>query len=32
VQGYLLGRPHPISEYSKLVGRSDAPEANLLSA
>src|SRR6202047_4559319 len=32
VQGYLLGRPHPISEYSKLVGRSDASEANLLSA
>ena len=32
VQGYLLGRPHPISEYSKLVGRNDAAEANLLSA
>ena len=32
VQGYLTGRPHPISEYSKLVGRHDAPEANLLSA
>jgi EAL domain-containing protein (putative c-di-GMP-specific phosphodiesterase class I) len=32
VQGYLLGRPHPISEYSKLVGRDHAPESNLLSA
>jgi diguanylate cyclase (GGDEF)-like protein/PAS domain S-box-containing protein len=32
VQGYLMGRPHPISEYSKLVGRNDAPGANLLSA
>ncbi|SHG90094.1 EAL domain-containing protein [Bradyrhizobium erythrophlei] len=32
VQGYLLGRPHPISEYSKLVGRSDTPAANLRSA
>src|ERR1700675_3049481 len=32
VQGYLMGRPHPISQYSKLVGRDDAPESNLLSA
>ena len=32
VQGYLMGRPQPISEYSKLVGRNDVPEANLLSA
>ncbi|WP_298257509.1 EAL domain-containing protein [Bradyrhizobium sp.] len=24
VQGYLMGRPHPILEYSKLVGRPDA--------
>ena len=32
VQGYLMGRPHPISHYSKLVGRDDAPDANLLSA
>ncbi len=32
VQGYLMGRPHPISEYSKLVGRDEAPGANLLSA
>jgi len=24
VQGYLLGRPHPILEYSKLIGRDDA--------
>jgi EAL domain-containing protein (putative c-di-GMP-specific phosphodiesterase class I) len=32
VQGYLLGRPHPIMEYSKLIGRSDAAEAAQLSA
>jgi EAL domain-containing protein (putative c-di-GMP-specific phosphodiesterase class I) len=32
VQGYLLGRPHPISEYSKLVGHSDTLAANLRSA
>jgi diguanylate cyclase (GGDEF)-like protein/PAS domain S-box-containing protein len=32
VQGYLMGRPHPISEYSKLVGRDDAAEVKLLSA
>src|SRR6202171_638717 len=32
VQGYLMGRPHPISEYSKLVGRGDAAQAKLLSA
>jgi diguanylate cyclase (GGDEF)-like protein/PAS domain S-box-containing protein len=32
VQGYLMGRPHPISEYCKLVGRDDAAEAKLLSA
>jgi diguanylate cyclase (GGDEF)-like protein/PAS domain S-box-containing protein len=32
VQGYLLGRPHPISEYCKLVGRDDAAQAKLLSA
>ena len=32
VQGYLMGRPHPILEYSKLIGRDDAAESNLLSA
>jgi diguanylate cyclase (GGDEF)-like protein/PAS domain S-box-containing protein len=32
VQGYLMGRPHPISEYSKLVGRDDAAGTKLLSA
>jgi diguanylate cyclase (GGDEF)-like protein/PAS domain S-box-containing protein len=32
VQGYLMGRPHPISEYAKLVGRDDAAETKLLSA
>jgi len=26
VQGYLIGRPHPIAEYSKLVGRPEAME------
>jgi diguanylate cyclase (GGDEF)-like protein/PAS domain S-box-containing protein len=24
VQGYLMGRPHPILEYSELIGRDDA--------
>ena len=32
VQGYLLGRPHPIMEYSGLIGRDEMPEAKLLSA
>jgi diguanylate cyclase (GGDEF)-like protein/PAS domain S-box-containing protein len=32
VQGYLMGRPHPISEYAKLVGRGEAADAKLLSA
>jgi diguanylate cyclase (GGDEF)-like protein/PAS domain S-box-containing protein len=32
VQGYLMGRPHPILEYSGLVGRHDAAEAEQLSA
>jgi diguanylate cyclase (GGDEF)-like protein len=32
VQGYLMGRPHPISEYSKLVGRDDSAGTKLLSA
>jgi diguanylate cyclase (GGDEF)-like protein/PAS domain S-box-containing protein len=32
VQGYLLGRPHPILEYSGLIGRSETAEAKLLSA
>jgi diguanylate cyclase (GGDEF)-like protein/PAS domain S-box-containing protein len=32
MQGYLLGRPHPIMEYSGLVGRHQTPETKLLSA
>ena len=32
VQGYLLGRPHPILEYSELIGRNDPADAKLLSA
>jgi EAL domain-containing protein (putative c-di-GMP-specific phosphodiesterase class I) len=32
VQGYLLGRPHPIMEYSELIGRHEAAETKLLSA
>jgi EAL domain-containing protein (putative c-di-GMP-specific phosphodiesterase class I) len=32
VQGYLLGRPHPILEYSGLIGRNEMPETKLLSA
>jgi len=32
VQGYLIGRPHPILEYSELTGRTDAKQAELLSA
>lgn len=32
VQGYLMGRPHPITEYPKLVGRDDSGQAKLLSA
>ncbi len=32
MQGYLLGRPHPIMEYSELVGRNPTPETKLLSA
>jgi diguanylate cyclase (GGDEF)-like protein/PAS domain S-box-containing protein len=32
VQGYLMGRPHPISEYSELIGCNDATEAKQLSA
>jgi diguanylate cyclase (GGDEF)-like protein/PAS domain S-box-containing protein len=32
VQGYLLGRPHPILEYSELIGRTNAAKAKLLSA
>src|SRR6202165_4475014 len=32
VQGYLLGRPLPILDYSNLVGRDDATGAKLLSA
>jgi EAL domain-containing protein (putative c-di-GMP-specific phosphodiesterase class I) len=29
VQGYLIGRPHPIAEYSKLIGRIDAMDEKL---
>jgi EAL domain-containing protein (putative c-di-GMP-specific phosphodiesterase class I) len=29
VQGYLLGRPRPIMEYSKLIGRNDAAPMQL---
>ena len=32
MQGYLLGRPHPIMEYSKLIRRDDATETKLRSA
>ena len=32
VQGYLMGRPHPILEYSELVGRPDEAEVEQLSA
>jgi diguanylate cyclase (GGDEF)-like protein/PAS domain S-box-containing protein len=32
VQGYLLGRPHPIAEYSDLIGRNGAAITRRLSA
>jgi diguanylate cyclase (GGDEF)-like protein/PAS domain S-box-containing protein len=32
VQGYLMGRPQPIIEYSELIGRDRAAETKLLSA
>ena len=32
VQGYLMGRPHPVLEYSELTGRNDAAEEKLRSA
>ena len=32
VQGYLMGRPHPILEYSELVGRQGVAEVAQLSA
>ncbi len=32
VQGYLMGRPHPILEYSELIGRTDAAAAKQLTA
>jgi diguanylate cyclase (GGDEF)-like protein/PAS domain S-box-containing protein len=32
VQGYLLGRPHPILEYSELVGRRDLTKTEQLRA
>jgi predicted signal transduction protein with EAL and GGDEF domain len=32
VQGYLMGRPHPILEYSELTGCNDAADAKQLTA
>src|SRR5712675_2306461 len=32
VQGYLIGRPHPIAEYSKLIGRLDTIDEKMRSA
>ena len=32
VQGYLMGRPHPIMEYSGLIDRDEKDQARLLSA
>jgi EAL domain-containing protein (putative c-di-GMP-specific phosphodiesterase class I) len=32
VQGYLMGRPHPILEYSELIGRTDAAREEQLIA
>ena len=32
VQGYLMGRPHPILEYSALIGSTDAAEETQLTA
>jgi diguanylate cyclase (GGDEF)-like protein/PAS domain S-box-containing protein len=32
VQGYLMGRPHPILEYSELIGCNDAAGAKEISA
>jgi len=32
VQGYLMGRPHPILEYSELVGRKNVAETEQLIA
>jgi diguanylate cyclase (GGDEF)-like protein/PAS domain S-box-containing protein len=32
VQGYLMGRPRPITEYSELIGRNDAAQAWQLGA
>ncbi len=32
VQGYLLGRPRPIAEYSELIGRHETAAAKLRSA
>jgi EAL domain-containing protein (putative c-di-GMP-specific phosphodiesterase class I) len=29
VQGYLLGRPRPIVEYARLIGRNDAAPKQL---
>jgi EAL domain-containing protein (putative c-di-GMP-specific phosphodiesterase class I) len=32
VQGYLIGRPQPIAEYARLIGRPDVMDASLRSA
>jgi EAL domain-containing protein (putative c-di-GMP-specific phosphodiesterase class I) len=32
VQGYLVGRPHPIAEYSKLIGRLETIDEEMRSA
>jgi EAL domain-containing protein (putative c-di-GMP-specific phosphodiesterase class I) len=32
VQGYLMGRPHPIMEYSNLIDRDDGKQIKLLIA
>jgi diguanylate cyclase (GGDEF)-like protein/PAS domain S-box-containing protein len=32
VQGYLMGRPYPILEYSELIGRTEVAEEKQLSA
>lgn len=31
IQGYLIGRPQPIGEYSGIVGRPPSPQAALAS-
>lgn len=32
VQGYLIGKPHPISNYGELIGRSDLTKSEALRA